>query len=107
MDVGLTIPEDTPYQWEICIGNGWRECPVEVGYVGNVIIAALNTSGDPPVPADMPTFSPTIINTPFPTRGPQNAPTPVPTGTGSAAPTPESIIIEERCGLDAIVSFET
>ena len=76
----MNIPADTPYQWEICIGNGWRECPVEVGYVGNLTIPDL-TSGNPPSPIDMPTMSPTPAggNSAHPTRSPNYAPTPYPT----------------------------
>ena len=80
----LTIPSDTPYTWEICIGNGWRECPVDVGYVGNVTACGLDTTDGPPTPVQQPTQAPTL-NPPtlHPVTGPVALPTFVPTENGN------------------------
>lgn len=103
-DAELTITGTAAGAWEICIGNGWRECPVEVGYTGTVTVYDLDTFADPPEPANQPTFQPTEhMPTLYPTR---NTAAPTPTDQNSAAPTAEDVIVEERCGLDAIVQFD-
>ena len=99
----MSAPELTTgnNEWEICIGNGWAECPTAVSYVGMTVINGTITTGTPTSP------SPTAIPTPVPNVVP-TAPTPSPfhsQSPNSSPPPMIGIIIPEVCNVPVTVEF--
>lgn len=90
---GLTLTDDSIYDWNGTLHDGWGSVPPDGQYPLWVISTAFEISTSTPTPTATNTRTPTATNTPTPTATrtpiptPTNTPTPTDTGTATATST--------------------